>query len=155
MFSIRAWNIALRTAHIGAMGVLLGGHAFDVERSRLVPSLLICIATGVFLGFLEAGPRMVWFHQGRGLCTLGKLLLLVAVPFLWNYRYYRFAILLLVVVIASVGSHMPARFRYYSILYGKVTNCQDGPGTAELNTTPLDARSPGQQTNEQETNRPL
>jgi hypothetical protein len=28
--------------------------------------------------------------------------------------------LLLVVLVGSVGSHMPARFRYYSILHGQV-----------------------------------
>ena len=32
---IRALNISLRTAHISAMGILLGGHAFDVSPERL------------------------------------------------------------------------------------------------------------------------
>ena len=41
------------------------------------------------------------------------------------------AVLLAVVVIASVGSHMPARFRYYSVIYRKVTPCGSGPGTSQ------------------------
>ena len=39
MLNRRAWNIALRTAHLAAMGVLLGGHAFDVDPERLMVAL--------------------------------------------------------------------------------------------------------------------
>jgi len=45
-----------------------------------------------------------------------KLLILLAVPYAWDYRL---ALLLLVVVLASVGSHMPARYRHYSFLHGR------------------------------------
>jgi len=132
MPSARFWNIALRTAHIAAMGILLGGHAFDVERSRLLASLWLCIASGAALGLLESGLSPVWFHQGRGLMTMAKLLLLCAVPFLWTQWGWRLAVLLSVVVLASVGSHMPARFRYYSVIYRKVLRCQSGPGSSQL-----------------------
>ncbi|MFH1921375.1 MAG: hypothetical protein ABIP48_16040 [Planctomycetota bacterium] len=132
----RAWNIALRTAHVAAMGVLLGGHAFDVPRERLLLSLWLTIGTGAGLGVLEAGPGLVWFHQGRGLMTLGKLLLIGAVPFFWTVRL---PILLVVVVIASVGSHMPARFRYYSVLYRKVIPSGSGPGVWQLDEEPEDS----------------
>ena len=124
----RAWNIAFRTAHIAAMGILLGGHAFDVAPSRLLVTLWCCVGTGVALGALEAGPRLLWFHQGRGLMTLGKLVLVASVPLLWGLRL---PILLAVVVIASVGSHMPARFRYYSIIHRAVIPCGSGPGAAQ------------------------
>jgi hypothetical protein len=127
MLNTRLWNIALRTAHIAAMGVLLGGHAFDVARERLLPSLWLTIGTGVALAAVEAGPRLLWFHQGRGLMTLAKLLLMAAVPLLWDQRL---AILLGVVVLASVGSHMPARFRYYSVIYRQVLRCGSGPGAS-------------------------
>jgi len=129
MLNARAWNIAFRTAHIAATGILLGGHAFDVPSSRLMVSLWLTMATGAALGAMEAGPRLVWFHQVRGLMTLGKLVLVAAVPFFWAYRL---PILLAVVVVASVGSHMPARFRYYSILYKQVIRCGSGPGISQL-----------------------
>jgi hypothetical protein len=132
MLGARTWNIALRTAHIAAMGVLLGGHAFDVARDRLLLSLWLCIATGAALGILESGLSLVWFHQGRGLMTLAKLILLCAVPFLWGYPGWRLAVLLAVVTLASVGSHMPARFRYYSVIYRRVLRCQGGPGASQL-----------------------
>ena len=139
MISARGLNITFRTAHIAAMGILLGGYAFDVEPSRLVPSLLICVVTGFALGGVESGFRLVWFHQGRGLTTIAKLLLLFAVPLLQNYSSCRLTLLLVVVVIASIASHMPARFRYYSILYGEVVDSHNGPGTAQLDAAQLDA----------------
>jgi hypothetical protein len=127
----RAWNIAFRTAHIAAGGILLGGHAFNLPRDRLLPVLWLTIGTGVGLAAMEAGPRLLWFHQGRGLMTLAKLALLCAVPLLWEHWPVRLAVLLAVVAIGSIGSHMPARFRYYSVVYREVTHCGSGPGASQ------------------------
>lgn len=114
----RAWNIAARTAHIAAMAVLTGGHAFDASRDELYPVLLVTIATGAVLTVLEAFTvRLRWIVQGRGLMVVAKLALLALVLFVWSYRL---PILLAVIVLASVGSHMPARFRYYSVLDRRV-----------------------------------
>jgi len=132
MFNARIWNIAFRTAHIGAMGILLGGMFFDVDRSRLGASFLACVLTGVLLGAVEAGPRLTWFHQGRGLATLGKLLLFLVVPLLWSSWAWRTGAMLAIVLIGSVGSHMPARYRYYSVLYRQIINSHDGPGAGRL-----------------------
>ena len=123
---IRALNITLRTAHIAAMGVLLGGHAFDIAPERLKLSLWLTIGTGVALLAVEvAGPRLLWLHQGRGLMTLAKLVSICLVPLFWDYRL---PLLLLVVVIASVGSHMSGRYRYYSVLRREVIPDASGPG---------------------------
>jgi hypothetical protein len=113
----RACNIGFRTAHIAVTGILLGGHAFDITPDRLLTWLWLSLATGLVLIFLEAFHCWHWFYQGRGILVLFKLLLLVLIPFLWDYRII---LLLVVVVIASVGSHMPARFRYYSLVHGRV-----------------------------------
>ena len=136
MLTARTINIVVRTMHIAAMGVLLGGHAFDVPRERLLLSLWLTIGTGVALGAIEAGPRLLWFHQGRGLMTLAKLGLLCAVPFLWGHWPLRLAVLLLVVALASIGSHMPARFRYYSVIFRKVILCGSGPGVSRRDDEP-------------------
>ena len=121
---IRALNIALRTAHIGAMAVLLGGHAFDVTPERLEVILWLTIGTGIALAAVEAGPRLLWFHQVRGVLTMVKLALICAVPLAWDYRL---PILLAVVVVGSVVSHMPGRFRHYSVVYRRVINEASGP----------------------------
>jgi hypothetical protein len=49
--------------------------------------------------------------------VLLKLVLLCLIPWMWKHRL---VMLLLVVGIASVGSHMPARFRYYSLIHRRV-----------------------------------
>jgi hypothetical protein len=115
----RVLNIALRTAHIGVTSVLFGGHVFDVEKKDLLIWLYLTIATGGILAAIEAYPRWRWFYQGRGAAVIGKLLLLclILIPQLWSYRV---AILVVVIVIASVGSHMPARYRYYSFVHRRV-----------------------------------
>lgn len=113
----RAWNIGTRTAHIAVTSVLVGGHVFNVSTTELVPWLYATIVTGVMLIVLEAFPRWCWFYQGRGLFVIAKLLLLAAIPWAWDYRV---PILFAVIVIASVGSHMPGRFRYYSVVHRRV-----------------------------------
>ena len=122
---MRAVNIALRTAHIGAMGVFLGGHAFDVAPERLKVSLWLTIGTGLALALVEAGPRLVWFHQARGVMTMAKVALICAVPLAGDYRL---PILLAVIVIGSVGSHMPGGYRHYSVLYRRVIHEVSDPG---------------------------
>lgn len=113
----RALSIALRTAHIAAMAFLVGGLAFDVEPERLRLSLWMTVGTGAALAAVEAGPRLLWFHQGSGLLTLAKVALLCVVPFAGDHR---FSILIAVIVLGSVGSHMPGRYRHYSVLYRRV-----------------------------------
>ena len=113
----RAWNIAFRTAHIAVTGILLGGHFFSVAEERLRTILYLCILTGGCLIVIEAYPSCRWFYQGRGVMALVKLVLLCTIPLLCELRV---PILLAVLVIASVGSHMPSRFRYYSFVHRRV-----------------------------------
>jgi hypothetical protein len=113
----RAWNIACRTAHIGVIGVLFGGQVFEIPKPQLLVWLFLSIATGAGLIAIEAFPHARWCYQGRGLLTLAKLLLLCLVPWLWGYRV---AILTVVIVLGSVGSHMPRWFRYYSFVDRRV-----------------------------------
>jgi hypothetical protein len=113
----RGWNITARTAHIGVTGVLLGGHVFDVPVPELRTWLYPSLFTGICLVGLEAYPSCRWVYQGRGVATLAKLLLLAMIPWFWDDRL---PLLAIVVVLASVGSHMPARYRYFSFCHGRV-----------------------------------
>jgi hypothetical protein len=100
-----------------AISVLVGGHAFSAPVSALRPLLYLAIATGVSMMLLEAGPSLHFIFEGWGLLLLAKLVLLCCIPFAWKQRL---PILLVVTAIASIGSHMPARFRHYSLLYRRV-----------------------------------
>lgn len=126
---IRALNIALRTAHLGAMGVLLGGHAFDLAPARLGLALGWTVGTGVVLAAVEAEGSLLWLHQGRGVLTVLKIVLLGLVPLLWEGR---FLVLLAVLALGAVGAHMPARYRYYSVLHRRVVPHGCGPGVGRL-----------------------
>jgi hypothetical protein len=113
----RAWSVAFRTLHLAAFGVLLGGHAFAVDAEKLLPSLLLTILSGIALIALELyAEGLYWVFLGKGITVLLKLGILLAIPFFWEARVL---LLLLVVGIASVGSHMPARFRHYSLFHGR------------------------------------
>ncbi len=126
---IRTLNIVFRTAHIASMGILLGGHAFNVAPERLMLALWLTISTGVALIALESQGRPLWLHQGRGIMVMAKLVMVCAVPFFWDFRL---PILLGVAVVASVGSHMSGSYRYYSVIYREVMHDSYGPGGKKL-----------------------
>ncbi len=114
----RAWSVGLRTLHLAAFGVLLGGHAFAVDPEKLLPSLWLTIVSGIGLIALEMyAAGLYWLFLGKGITVLVKLALLLAIPVFWEARVM---LLLLVVGIASVGSHMPSRFRHYSLLHRRL-----------------------------------
>lgn len=109
------WKIAFRTLHILAISVLVGGHAFNAPADQLRPLLYAAIISGIGMASVEAYPSLQFLSQGWGILLLLKLVLLCTVPFAWGHR---FPILVVVVIIGSIGSHMPRKFRHYSLLYG-------------------------------------
>src|ERR1035441_7857704 len=107
----RIWNIAFRTLHLVAISILVGGHAFGAPADQLRPLLYRAIATGAGMAVVDAYPSLQFLHQGWGVLLLFKLALLCTIPFMWSYRL---PILIAVVIIGSVGSHMPKKLRHYS-----------------------------------------
>ena len=118
----RILRTALRTAHLIAAGALYGGHVYGVEAERLVPALAAVLATGgAFLG-LEVYQSSIWLVQVRGVATLAKLATVAAVALFWEFRV---PLLTLAVIIGGVSSHMPGRWRYHSVLHGRVVGPQE------------------------------
>ena len=112
----------LRTAHLIAAGALYGGHVYGVEAERLVPALAAVLATGgAFLG-LEVYQASIWLVQVRGVATMAKLALVAAVSLFWEIRV---PLLTMAVIIGGVSSHMPGRWRYYSVLHRRVVGPQE------------------------------
>ena len=109
----RGLGVALRTAHLLTFGVLVGGHVFAVEPSRLLPFLLATVASGFALMSLELASTCSWLFTGKGVSVLLKLLLLAMVPVFWEQRV---VILMMIVGTAGVTSHMPSRFRHRVLL---------------------------------------
>lgn len=123
----RACNIALRTAHIAVTGMLLGGHFFAIAAERLLPLLYVAILTGAALGIAEIYPNWRSVFEVRSLVIAAKLVLLCLIRLLWDYRV---GILLIVLVVASASSHMPRRFRHYSVLEHQQTEAMRDNRTA-------------------------
>jgi len=97
-------------------GILLGGHTFGVPAHRLILFLYLTIASGLCLILLELYSSCRWIYLGKGVMVILKIALVIAAGVWWEQRV---VFLLLVVLISSVGSHMPARFRYYSVVHGR------------------------------------
>ena len=111
---MRSLRTGLRTAHVVAFAALYGGHVYGVAAERLLPALIATIATGgVFLA-LEVWSAPVWLVQIRGVAALVKIALVASVAVFWDWRIL---LLTLVMAIGVVTSHMPGRYRYYSLLH--------------------------------------
>lgn len=109
----RALAIALRTAHLMTFGALVGGHLFEVDPGRLLALLVATAASGAALMALECWATAEWLFMGKGLAVLLKLGLLALIPVFWEHRLL---LLFGIIAVASVGAHMPSRFRHRSLL---------------------------------------
>jgi hypothetical protein len=114
-----------------AFGLLLGGHAWEVDPARLLPVLWVTVLSGAGLMGIELYKSVHWLFLGKGLMVLAKLALLSSVPLFWEARL---PLLLLVVAVASVGAHMPARYRHYSVLQRRVLLPEPTPRSEEGGT---------------------
>ncbi len=116
---MRALDIVVRTGHIGVAGILFGGFLFDVPFSQLLLWHNLTIATGCGLLILELRHSLNWPHQLRGVMGILHIAPLV-------YIHFRpdLAVPLLCTMLAfgGVGSHMPRRFRHWSLAYRRVVD---------------------------------
>ena len=110
----RSVRIALRTMHILATGVFLGGHIFSADASRLEPWLWFSIVSGMLLFATDLHATFTTLFEVHGLMVVTKVLLLIAVPIFWEYRI---ELLITILILGSVGSHMPGRYRHRLVLY--------------------------------------
>ena len=110
---IRVFNIGIRTAHIAVAGILVGGHIFAMPPSRLYPWLYLTMITGGALVIAEAYPHWRWWREVCGCMVIAKVAFMSLVHWEWEYRV---VLLLSVIIIGSIGAHMPKDIRHYRIL---------------------------------------
>jgi hypothetical protein len=128
----RGIGIGFRTLHLLASGLLVGGHAFEAEPQRLVGLLYLTVGSGVGLILLELYRSCDWVYQAMGVLVILKTAITVLAGFWWAQRV---PLLCIVVVLGSVGSHMPANYRHYSVRHGRVLYDQSSkrrPSTSNL-----------------------
>ncbi|HET8542561.1 MAG TPA: hypothetical protein VFL83_21985 [Anaeromyxobacter sp.] len=106
----RALNIALRTAHLGAMALLTGGLVYGAPADALGTGTILTVATGAALLLSEMGHGRGWLAEGRGL--LGILHVAVAGA-LFAAGFAR-AGAAAALVVGAVASHLPRSLRRWS-----------------------------------------
>ncbi len=113
----RAVQIAARTVHIAAMGLVLGGVAYAVPQQRLGLPVALTIVSGLILFGVDLWKGGAYLVQGNGVAVLVKLALLGVGQFAPGQRLGWY---LAATVVASVGSHMPHAWRHWSFVHGRV-----------------------------------
>jgi hypothetical protein len=108
-------SIATRTAHLGVAAVLFGGLILAVPFTRMSPWHHLTILSGGLLMALEWQHDAHWPHRGKGLLALFHLALCGLIHFLPELTV---PLLWAILISGSVGSHMPRRFRHWSMLQG-------------------------------------
>ncbi len=115
----RTIEIAMRTAHIAAMALLVGGHHFSAASASLRPWHVLTAVTGVALLASEASHSRHWVYQARGLVSLvhvGVVALIVVAP-----GMARVAIAA-ALIIGSIGSHLPRTVRKWSLRHRRIVD---------------------------------
>ena len=113
----RLAQVALRSLHIAAMGMVLGGLWLGGGFERLRTAILLTVASGLLLAAIDLAKGPEFLLQGSGAALLLKLALL-ALGNLWSGA--RLEWYLAATVVASIGAHMPGTWRHFSFRHGRV-----------------------------------
>ena len=124
---LRAWQIAARTLHIAAMGLVLGGVAWGVPGRQLALPWAITVASGLALLGIDLWKSCAVLWQGTGLAVLLKMALLAVGQLVPGARLEWY---LAATVVASVGSHMPSTWRHWSLLGPRAAAAPPGEAAA-------------------------
>lgn len=110
----RGIRTALRTLHILATSVLLGGHVFNQPPDMLATWLWGSIVSGLLLFATDLHASCAVIFELRGIAVFVKLLLLLLVPFMWDWRV---PLLITALIIGAVSSHIPRNYRHRLIFF--------------------------------------
>jgi hypothetical protein len=99
----------LRSLHIVAMGLVVGGVAFGADSDRLAVPLGLTVVSGVLLLAAAVTWRSLVLTEGAGWALFVKLGLLGLVSVLPSARVELF---LAATLLTSIASHMPASWRH-------------------------------------------
>jgi hypothetical protein len=120
----RAIGILLRTSHLFAMALFLGGVHLGVADASIRPWRVAAVATGAALLLAEMSHGREWFHQVRGAAAAAHVAVLALLAFPGMER----PACTLALVIGAVGSHAPRSVRKFSLRYGRALDVDGGRG---------------------------
>jgi hypothetical protein len=111
----RAIALGLRTTHLGAMAIVVGGVHFAVPVASLRSWIALTAASGAGLLASELSHSRHWPYQGRGLAAIAHVAALSLV--LVGETRLATAVAL---VLGAVGSHLPKKIRKWSLRHRAV-----------------------------------
>ena len=114
---IRALDIIFRTAHVAVTSLLFGGAVFHVFPLELIAWDYAALGTGSALIILAIVHSRHWPYQVRGILVVLHVGLLGLVHFLPGMKT---PLLTAILVVGMVGSHLPKKYRHWSILHRQV-----------------------------------
>lgn len=120
---IRWVRISLRTAHLIAMGLLVGGVAVGTPIDQLAFALWATLVSGGLFVVIELYQSLNFLVQVKGVVVLLKLLLLIAAI---EFPGSALPMLIAAIVIGGMSSHMPGRYRHYSLWHGRALQGPSG-----------------------------
>ncbi|MCG8427806.1 MAG: hypothetical protein MI754_10665 [Chromatiales bacterium] len=109
-------NVLLRTTHLVGVAGLGGGFLYPALDQSWQLYLQISVISGLGLILISLYSSLIWLLQLRGQVILLKLLLLLLIPALPDYKA---ALLITVVVLSGWIAHATSGVRYYSIWHGR------------------------------------
>lgn len=118
----RALQVALRSLHIVAMALVLGGIARGAGFEALRTPILLTIISGVLLLIVDLARRCLVLSQGSGVALFLKLTLLGLGNLLPETRLEFY---LAATFLASIGSHMSGDWRHFSFLTWRIMKSND------------------------------
>lgn len=118
----RAVQVVLRSVHIAAMALVLGGIAQGGDFEMLRAPILWTVLSGVLLLVVDLARRCLVLSQGSGAALFLKLGLLGLGNLLPAARLEWY---LAATLVASIGSHMSGDWRHFSLLKGRVLGFGD------------------------------
>jgi hypothetical protein len=121
----RQAQVVLRSIHIAAMALVVGGIPFGAGFHALRGPILITLASGVLLFALDLAKDMAMLSQGSGVAVMLKLGLLGMGVLQPSARLPWY---LAATLVASVGSHMPGSWRHFSFITWKAPPSEEPPG---------------------------
>jgi len=113
----RPFQIGLRTVHIVAMAMVLGGLAQGGTHETLLAWIWATVLSGALLMALDLWKSCLFLVQGAGMAVLAKLALLGLGNLFPGARLEWY---LAATAVASIGSHMVSSWRHFSFLEWRV-----------------------------------
>ena len=105
------------------MGLLVGGVAAGLPPEQTAGALWGTLTTGAAFVGIELFQAPIFLVQLKGIAVLAKFMLLIVAV---EIPSAALPAMILAIIIGGISSHMPGKYRYYSIVHRRVIHGPSG-----------------------------